>query len=243
MGAKDFVEDIKKIVNDVLTRLGVRPAYMSKIDPSYTGGAPKTMDAGDSAAPAATDLVLAAYAHCNVTASDQMVKMPLQGGGFVLLGKPITPPPGKLTIGKFWLAILPYVDAVSATAITGRAQRLDCEKTITVNNVMFEITTGGVGLVARVKLFSSDGVLVIDTDDVSCASTGNKTAAISPAVTLIPGTYIVNVTASATVAWRCADLPANFAAVMNIGTTQRATDETMGAASTAVSFPIVKFQS
>lgn len=242
---QEAVQQQENLILKVLKKFGVRRIITATTDPSYTGGNPKAiLDTEDLAVEAAAEQfpVIMPLAHTNAIASGVLVMAEIAPGEFAVVGELGNLPSGKLTTGKYWLAVLPYVAAVSSSAVLTRAQRLDCNQCLTVANVMFEITAGGASLVARVKLYSGDGTLLIDTGDVDCAAAGNKTAAISPAVKITPGTYIVEVTSSSGVSWRCVDLPANFAAVMNIGTTQRATNKTMASASTAVPFPIVKFQ-
>lgn len=235
---QELIADIKKVIDTALYDRGVRMPYVTAIDSAYTGGAPKTKDGGDSAAPDATDLLIMP---CPISPSDQVVKLPLVGGGFGILGKLETPPPGLLNVGACWQFITPGSIAISSTAITGRAQKLYNNQYLTIASVMFEITAGGGGLNAQVRLYSSNGVLVLDTGLISAATSTIKTAVISPAVRIIPGTYIARITADVGVSWRCADLMANIAAIMNTGTVQRATDETMVTGVTNVQFPGLKF--
>lgn len=230
----------------VIKKLPYRRIVLAETDPAYAGGNPKVfMDIEDNGGtiPDETLPVIMPLAHTNAKPSGILVVVEVSQGEFAIIGELGNLPDGDLREGGCWVAITPGSVASSATAITGRAQRLYNDQDLLVSSVDFVITTGGSGLAARVKLYSADGTLVIDTGDVNCDSSGNKSAAISPAIRVTPGTYIVEVTASATVAWRCMDLAANIAAVMNIGTTQRATSHTMGTPTTGVEFPVVKFQS
>lgn len=243
---QERLADFNKIIDARLAALGVRQPYVTSIDSAYSGGAPKTKDGGDSAAPDATDLVFAAYATCNIRPSDQAVKTPLAGGGFGINGRLMQPTPGLLGENKYWIALLPFVTGTtSSTSITARAQRMELCHSLLVASVHFTLTGGTGGATARVKLFSSDNgaTLIIDTGDLAATGAGPVNHTLSTSVQLIPGTYIVEVTASsASVLWRCADLPSTFAATMNQGVTQRATSAAMSSATTAVEFPIVKFQ-
>jgi hypothetical protein len=229
-----------------LSRLWIRRIRAAMTAPDYDGGAPNVvMDNEDAAAGIHEDHlpVLLPFGYANVRASGMGVVMEIAPGQFITLGEVGHLPPGKLTTGNCWTVITPGSVDSSAQAVTSRAQRLDCSQDIYVSSVAFVITAGGAGLTARVKLYSADGTLIIDTGDVNCDSAGDKNPPISPAVRITPGTYIVEVTASVGVSWRCADLAPNIAAVMNIGVTQRATSHTMATATTAVSFPVIKFQS
>lgn len=240
------LEQEESFVLKVNKKYGVRRILTALIDPSYSGGSPKIiLDVEDDGAAAADEQlpIIIPFAHTNVRPSGMVAVVEVAQNEFVILGEIGHLPVGDLREGACWTAITPGSIASSATAITSRAQRFYNDQDLLVSSVNFVITTGGSGLVARVKLYSGDGTLVIDTNDVNCDSSGNKSASISPAIRITPGTYIVEVTASATVAWRCMDLAANIAAVMNIGTTQRATSHTMGTPTTAVEFPCIKFQS
>jgi hypothetical protein len=230
----------------VIKKLPYRRIVLAETDPLYTGGNPKVfMDIEDNGGTIPDERlpVIMPLAHTNAKPSGILVVAEVSQGEFAIIGELGDLPDGDLREGAHWTFITPGSASVSATAIAGRAQRLYNEQDLLVSSVSFEITTGGSGLVARVKLYSADGTLVIDTGDVDCTSTGIKSPAISPAVRITPGTYIAEITASATVAWRCADLIANLAAIMNAGTTQRAVNPTMGTPTTAVQFPILKFQS
>jgi hypothetical protein len=226
--------------------LGYRRIVLATADPSYIGGNPKViMDVEDDggAAPDEALPVIMPLAHTNAKPSGILVVMEVAPGEFVVVGEVGDLPVGKLTDGGYWPIVTPGSIAVSSTAITSRAQRLYCPMNLLVENVMFECTVGGAGLTARVKLYSADETLIIDTGAVNCDSAGDKNADIDPPIRITPGTYIVEATASVGISWRCADLMAGLAAVMNIGTTQRATDHTMGTATTAVQFPLIKYQS
>jgi hypothetical protein len=242
----EMLGDQKIFIKQIMKESNLRRISCSTLDPSYSGGNPRAIHSNeDPTMPAVAEEfpVLMPYAYANAKPSGFAAVAEVAPGEFILLGEIGSLPAGKLYTAGYWLAVTPGSIAVSTTAINTRAQRLHCDADVLVSSVGFEITAGGAGLVARVKLYGADGAtLILDTGNVDCASTGSKNPSISPAVRITPGFYIVEVTASSGVSWRCADLMANFATVMNIGTTQRGTDHTMGTASAGVQFPIVKFQ-
>jgi hypothetical protein len=226
--------------------LGYSRVVFATVDPSYPGGNPKViMDGEDVGVAAANETlpIIMALAHTNVKPSGILAVMFSASGEPIILGEVGNLPVGKLTDGGYWGVVTPGSVAVSSTAVTSRAQRLYCDQNLLVENVAFECSVGGGGLTARVRLYSADETLIIDTGNVNCDSAGDKNFDVSPGIRITPGTYIVEATASVGVSWRCADLMAGLAAIMNIGVTQRATDHTMGTATTAVSFPLLKFQS
>lgn len=106
-----------------------------------------------------------------------------------------TVPPG-LAVGEY---VTHSVNAAAAGTNAGAANRLDFvpyipSKNITVDQLAIEVTTLVASSQARIGIYSSNASGVPDAllsgagTLLDCGSTGSKTSAVSPSVTLIAGT-------------------------------------------------------
>jgi hypothetical protein len=225
--------------------LGYRRIVLATADPSYPGGNPKViMDVEDGGGAAADEAlpVIMALAHTNAKPSGILVVMEVAPGEFVVVGEV-----GDLTDGKRddsqWVVPVDYPTSESTLATTSAALLHYCPKTLNINKVVFQVSTGQAAAEATVKLYSADGgSVLIDTGAISVSSNGRKTATISPAVKITPNDYRIEYTCTdGTVAIISSDLSSNGAAFLNEGINARTTNGGGGTPTNVAKFPWIKF--
>lgn len=245
--ATDAVKQQEAYITKLLPRLGVRRILTAQVDPSYSGGNPKLiLDGEDDSVAAANETFtcIMPFGTGNIRPSGVVVVMEVAPGEFAIVGELGSQSGGKGVDDGYWMVPTNY--PTTETTLTGTSHALlrTCPKTLNVNKVIFQVTTGVGAATSRIKLFSADGgTTVLDTGAISVASNGRKTATISPAVKIIAGSdYRIEVTSSdGSVALRATAMSGDGAAFLNEGLNVRTSNGGGGTPTNTAGFPWVNF--
>lgn len=258
----DFYGDIEKTARKVVDRMGISPAFKTTLDAAYAGGDPKTLDPGETTAASETLRVLSVYSDCLPEPGEPVIKLPLSGGGHIVLGAIRALPAGKRHEGAYLL--LPHSAPETAPTSTAwttanqiRGIRIPVADPFTVASLIFEVSgspTGG--CLAAAGLYSSDRTTkLLDSGAKDCSTSAIKTG--TSVVGMVPkGWYWLVFTCNDNTTQFRTIIDSNVALtnLINEGTVQRATfgnstgavlptSLTTPTGASFATFPFIKLQS
>jgi hypothetical protein len=244
------IEDVKRLIES-MQRLQTRSPYQTTVNPAYAGGDIATDDTKSGAAGSETNYSVIPFTFRPPKASESMIMLPYGANEKCALGQIQSFHSGKPQLRPYWLVPSRFPTAETTLATTGRAILLACLEPLLFTKVALQVTTQQSGSNATVKVYSSDGVLLWSSGNISTAGSGliSSTPASSSPVAglqLNPGWfYIIEYTNSnGTVAVRAVQLSSNADALLNEGSAvigSSASNVAANSSSNLEAFPMLKF--
>lgn len=243
--ATELHDQIEEIINKRIGKMGLSLAFKAVLDSAYAGGDVTTLDAGETTASPETIRVLSVFSDCIPTPGEDLIKLPLPGGGHLVLGASRALPAGKRGDGAYLCLPQPHpetapTDTAWSSANLIRGIRIPIKSSFTAVNIVFEVSANATaGCLAAAGLYSSDGATkILDSGPLDCSTNAVKTG--TSLVGWFPrGWYWLVFTCNDTTTQfrTIIDSNTSLTNLINSGTVQRATFGTSSGAVLPASLP------